>query len=120
MEPIIGGNYLRGGNVYGIPAQEIANEQKTQTDLLTDRTEEVYVIGIRERYKMPQRAKTVNDLLFGLRRNAYWKYRTVSNYSWSIHIFEDGVQLSSDGLKNLRKLFKEILYKSYNVDKDNK
>ena len=118
----IGGNdsYLRGGNVSNTPAQEIANELKTLADILSDRTEEVYVIGIPERYKKPQCAKSVNDLLSGINRNAHWKCRSVSKYLWSIHILEDGVHLSSDGLKNLKKLFKEkMLYKSYNVDKDN-
>ena len=64
--------------------------------------------------------KSVNDLLFGLNRNAHRMYRSVSKYLWLIHILEDGVRLSSEGLKNLKKLFKQkILYKSYNVDKDN-
>ena len=75
----IGGNdsYLCGDNVSSTPAQEIANELKTLADILSDHTEEVYVIGIPERYKKPQLAKSVNHLLFGLRRNAHWKYRSV-------------------------------------------
>ena len=49
----IGGNdsYLRGGNIFSTPAQEIANELKTLADFLSDNTEEVYLIGIPERFK---------------------------------------------------------------------
>ena len=78
----IGGNdsYLRGGNVSSTPFQEIANKLKTLADILSDRTEEVYVIGIPERFKKPQRAKSVNGLPFGLSRNAHWKHKSVSRY----------------------------------------
>ena len=46
----IGGydSYLRGGNVSSTPAQKIANELKTLADILSDRTEQDYVIGIPE------------------------------------------------------------------------
>ena len=117
----IGGtdSYLCGGNVSSTLAQEIANQLKTLADILSDRTEAVYVIGIPERYKKPQRVKPFNGLLFGLSPNPHWKYRSLSKYLWLIHILEDGVHLSSDGLRNIKKLFKQkILYRSYNVDKD--
>ena len=103
---------------YQIDLQKIL--QKTwETSVLSNRAE-IYVLSLPQRHNKPNRTKDVNKFLLELSKSSVWKFKVVGHYLGKRDVSSgDEIQLTEDGLKNLKRLIKtEILKRKFALVKD--
>ena len=122
----IGGNDLYNGCKPSDKTPiDIANQLIELANFLTERTKEVYLIGIPERNENKQRSAAVNEILEKVshrtrshKPSVNWKYRGISQHISGAKYFnpKDHLHLNECGRSNLHHLIKQkILYKDYNL-----
>ena len=108
---------------------DIANQMIELANFLTERTKEVYLIGIPEGNENKHQSAAVNEILEKVshrncshKPSVNWKNRGISQHVSGAKYFnpKDHLHFNESGRSNLHHLIKqEILYKDYNVTLNN-
>ena len=95
---------------------DIANQLIEFANFLTERTKEVYLIGIQERNENKQRSAAVNEILQKVsqrncshKSSVNWKHRGISQHISGAKYFnpKDHLHLNESGRSNLHHLIKQ-------------
>lgn len=119
----IGANdcFYKGGKISDRSAKDIAEDLKDLANVLANRAEQVFVLGLPHRHQKTDRTKEVNTLLVNLSKSSDWNFKGVGHYIGKKDVSGDAVHLTQDGLKNLKRLIKtDILKEKFSLEEDKK